>query len=528
MQKVDVLIVDALGTGSGRRRFSRNSIGSGPRAIAGVLERLDYTVKIMTGEFALLHPRKLFSATNLAISGMTMDMPAIFKIVKKWYKRRDRRVLIGGPVTSDPSHILSKDKRSILVIGEGERTVFELAKSGFFEGKRLDLYNQKGIAFFDNKVIETQSQELLSQDEYDNFIPSTQRIVDYPYYRASKIYVNVLRGCSNFYRTTLTLANGKKCIDCKLCFSGPLELRMKCPVDIPPGCGFCSVPNVWGAPRSRSKWSIIKEIEELVELGVSRILLEAPDFLDWQRLHGRPMTDPCEPKANVEAIEDLLIEITNIIKSKGKQTDVTIENIKACLLDEEVAKVIAKYLPNSSLNIGCETGDTSHYLSIGKPGSPQVVLNAVRTAVSYGLSPFVYFIHGLPGQTKKTVLKTEQFMWKIYNMGASRIILYGFRSLPRSAFYGMPEESSNLSSESMILVRAAEKINAEIKKKYIGKIIDVVAAEPLKNPRGYTITYPIGPEPVVSVKGDFSSGTFLRVKIIRVISDRLLEGRVVQ
>ncbi len=526
MQKFDVLIVDALGTGSGGRRFSRNSIGSGPRAIAGVLERLDYSVKIMTGEFALSHSRKIFEANSLAISAMSMDIAAVVKIIKKWRARNKSPVLIGGPITSDPSHILSKEKASLLVLGEGERTVFELAKHGWFAGTSIDLYNQKGIAFFDGKIIETESQEPLSQDEYDRFIPSTERIVDYPYYKASKIYVNVLRGCSNFYRTTLPLANGKKCIDCKLCFSGPLNLRIKCPIDIPPGCGFCSVPNVWGAPRSRSKWSILKEIEQLVELGVSRILLEAPDFLDWQRGSEVPMTDPCNPKANIDAIEDLLESINSIINSKKKKIDVTVENIKACLFDENVVKIISKYLPNSSLNIGCETGDTKHYLSIGKPGSPQVVLSAVKIAARYGLSPFVYFIHGLPGQTKKTVSKTEKFMWDIYNAGAARIILYGFRSLPRSAFYGLPEEFP-ISSDSMVLVRAAEKINALIKQRYLGKIIEVVAAEPLKNPRGYTICYPIGPEPAVSVKGKFEVGTFLKVKIIRVISDRLLEGRVI-
>ena len=81
-----------------------------------------------------------------------------------------------------------------------------------------------------------------------------------------------------------SLAEGKTCIEnCNICKEGKLEAKIKCPANIPPGCGFCSTISSFGYPKSREKKHIISEINQLIKIGAKRIVLGASDFLDYYR-----------------------------------------------------------------------------------------------------------------------------------------------------------------------------------------------------------------------------------------------------
>lgn len=522
-----VLIVDALSAGSGQRTSSRDSIGCGPRAVAGVFEKHGIQCTIRRVDEVLPKRGALKRFDHLAVSAMTMDQVAVQKMVKLWrHFRQQGRVLLGGPIAADPENILKQIRPDVLVIGEGEATLDELLESNFLE-EDVALADIHGIAFLESdKPRITNKRDLISTEELsERFYPSTSRIIDYNAYQACKVYVEILRGCSNFRRTKYPLADGTLCSECSNCDSEDSSKRIECPEDIPPGCGFCSVPGTWGSPRSRSADSILSEVKELLDLGVHRVILEAPGFLDYMR-GTTPLTNPCHPPANLSAIEDLLGRLNSLPQVSEGNVHIAIENMKACLFTDEVAETMKKSMRSSSPNIGLETGSEYHMRQIGKCGSPEDVVRAVKVAKAHDMKPFVYLIYGLPGETAETTEQSVQMMRSVSEAGAERIILYGFRSLPGSAFAKYPE--SSLKDEfGQILRTEAETINLQKKEQYLEKVVRGIAAEPSRTHHGFTMIYPLEEGPLMTVPGGFSAGTLLSVKVTSVLSSGLVTGEVV-
>ncbi|TFG33245.1 B12-binding domain-containing radical SAM protein [Candidatus Thorarchaeota archaeon] len=522
-----VLIVDALSAGTGQRRSSRDSIGCGPRAVAGVLENNDIPCQIHRVEEILEKRAILRKFDHAAISAMTMDLPAVTKFVKLWYGSRTHgRLLIGGPISADPLSLIELNP-DVIVIGEGEATLEELVTKGFLD-KYVELSEVRGVAYpAGGKIVTTKPRDFIpSKALSDDYRPSTTRIIDYRAYQASKVYVEVTRGCSNFRRTNLRLEDGRQCSDCGNCDADDPAARMNCPEDIPPGCGFCSVPGTWGPPRSRTTEVIVEEVRELLDLGVHRIVLESPGFLDFMR-GNEPLTDPCYPPANLNAIRDLLERLNALPQVTNKTAHIAIENMKACLFTEDVAKTLVDSMMSSSPNIGLETGSEKHLRDIGKCGSPGDVISAVRIATKYGMNPFVYFIYGLPGEDEETITESIEVMREVSKAGAERIILYGFRPLPGSAFEKYPE-SSTKDELGLLLRQEADKINREKKDNYLGKILRGIAAEPSWVRHGYTMVNPLEEGPLMTVPGGYSPGTLLDVRVSKVLSSGLVAGEVVQ
>ncbi|MFW9787063.1 MAG: B12-binding domain-containing radical SAM protein [Candidatus Thorarchaeota archaeon] len=522
-----VLIIDALSAGSGHRTSSRDSIGCGPRTVAGIFEKHSVRCSIRRVEDVLSKKSMLKRFNHLAVSAMTMDQNAVQMTVKYWRQMRPKgKVLLGGPIAADPTSILRQIRPDVLVVGEGEATLDEVLERGLLEDD-IDLSAIQGIGFLESdKPQVNQTRALITSQEFsEKYHPSTTRIIDYPAYQACKVYVEILRGCSNFRRTKHPLVNGSQCTECSNCDSKDSLTRMDCPEDIPPGCGFCSVPGTWGPPRSRSAASIVEEVKELIDLGVHRVVLEAPGFLDYMR-GNEPMTDPCYPPANLEAIEDLLNRLNLQPQVSNGDVHIAIENMKACLFTKEVAETLKRSMISSSPNIGLETGSEDHMRQIGKCGSPDDVVRAVKIAKHYDMKPFVYLIYGLPGETAESVEQSIRIMREVSEAGAERIILYGFRPLPGSAFAGYPE--SSLKDElGQVLRKEAEKINRQKKEQYIEKVVRGIAGEPSKTHHGFTMVYPLEEGPLMTVPGGFSAGTLLLIRVTKVLSSGLVAGEIV-
>jgi radical SAM superfamily enzyme YgiQ (UPF0313 family) len=464
----------------------------------------------------------------MAVSSMKMDWVSTQKMVQMWRQAKSKgRVIIGGPIAAEPERVLEEIKPDVVVIGEGEATLDDLLNQGFLHDT-APLSEIPGIAFRNSgKTVVTKPRPFLSSTEFsDKYSPSTVRIVDYPAYQASKVYVEILRGCSNFRRPNLPLPDGRECTDCGNCDSENANVRMDCPESIPPGCGFCSVPGTWGPPRSRSTESIVEEVRGLADLGVHRIVLEAPGFLDYMR-GVDPLTDPCNPAANLDAIKNLLDSLNVIPQVREGKVHIAIENMKACLFTEKVAKTLKESMISSSPNIGLETGSDYHIRQIGKCGTSGDVIRAVNIAKDFGMKPFVYFIYGLPGEDDATTKQSIRMMQEASEAGAERIILYGFRALPGSAFAGFPE-SSTRDEHGIRLRKEAERINRQKKEQYVGTIVRGIAAEPSRTHHGFTMVYPLEEGPLMTVQGGFSSGTFLSVRVTDVLSSGLVAGEVVE
>jgi len=529
-----VAVIDALASVEGRRRVTVDVIGAGPRAVCGVLEKWGIASRILPIENVLKKPRILRKFDILMASGMSVDLPALRKISKIWKNINGKRpTVIGGPITSNPIDAIERAGFDIAVIGEGEETIEELLKLGLKDGEKPeveDLINVKGIAYKDpktGKVFQNPLRPIMPREKYDSYIPSTKRIIDYSLFFAARVYVEILRGCSNYMRTTIKLPDGKQCDFCNVCREGPLTSRYYCHIGIPPGCGYCSVPSLYGPPRSRSIPKIVSEIKALLKQGVRRIVLSAPDFLDYGRdllVGDEPLTDPRNPKPNYRLIEKLLKEVTSLSEVINGEAVILLENMKPNLVDETAAELIAKYLPGITVHIGCETGSEEHAYSLGRPSTPKETYNAIKILKEHNLNCAVYFIYGLPGQNMKVAKETANFMWQLYALGISKITVYRFQPLPMSAFSSFPKgPPSHLDPASKLIADTAEEINRKIKEQYLGKRLRVIVAA--RYNKMYNVAYPMDYGPVVLVPRDKTKiNTVINITVKKVISDKMVYG----
>lgn len=546
-KNMKVLVIDALGSGSGVRFSSRDAVGCGPRSVAGIVESFGSEARILSAEQFLEKPELADNYDLLMVSAMSVDRQAVHKVICSWrhYHKSDLAI-IGGPIAGQPMILLNFGFDTV-IFGEGERSLQALLKNGS-QDNGFAKFRKKiilgGIPYrgrtgdFTRWINKRISKQTLSskQETLNSFRASVKCVRDYSGYEALRFYVEVARGCSNFLRTSIPLLDGRRCTECQKCRYGQLEERIFCPGNIPPGCGFCSVPSLFGCSRSRNEDTIVKEVRELVKAGVRRIVLSASDFLDYQRDQldpTRPLTDPHYPPPNINGIESLLFKLTSIQQTLGlTEKDyvyVSVENIKPCLFNDEVASVIARYLPRSTIHLGCETGSEEHSSKLGRPSSPAQTLNAVRIAVRHGLRPYVYFIHGLPGQTSQTARDTVDMMKEMVKTGAEKITLYKFKPLPFSAFEMFPPASPAKKDENSDKIeRIARRLNTESKNNLLGKTLDVIVWKPVSGVgRERTISYPVSDGPVVLLsRQNIKQGKRLKVKIIEVLSDRLVKGEL--
>ncbi|MBS7619288.1 B12-binding domain-containing radical SAM protein [Candidatus Bathyarchaeota archaeon] len=497
------LIVDANAVGAGVKHATLDVIGSGPRAIAGVLEKRGVEAHIKTAEEALKRTENFSGCDLLLVSGMTSDLPAVKRLVSKWRKHSKGLVLVGGPISSNPRDALVKAGGDIAVIGEAEETLIELIDTRVLESEsplKESLKNIRGVSYLENGSLKINDlRPVMKRTVYDGFTPSTKVIREYPRYYASRVYVEVVRGCSNYLRAKLN--SDSTCAKCRRCVEGDFEERFYCPLGLQPGCGYCSVPSLFGPPRSRSVSKISLEIDELLSEGVRRIVLSAPDFLDYGRdvlVEPEPLTNPRQPEPNYELIEGLLSALTSIEAFSKGEASLIVENLKATLVTERAAKLLGKFLAGTPVNIGFETGSEEHGRMIGRSSTPRETLKAISRLKKAGLKPYVYFIHGLPGQTRRTAVESVKSIKESIRVGAERIILYRFQPLPMSAFSDHPPghpAAKNLSSR--MIFEASRRANMRMKEALVGKIIRVVVSEHYKrDPRKY-IAYPMLHGPVV-------------------------------
>ena len=528
------LIVDALASGKGSRLATRDVIGAGPRAIAGVLESSKHMPKLAPVAAVLEGRVDLREYDALLVSGMTSDLTAIRRSVSRWKKESEGPVLIGGPVSSEPERVIEKTKADLVVLGEAEMTLTELLNLGLSEAytpSENDLKSVQGIAYIGQEgAIFTGLRPGMKRSVYDSLDPSTGVITDYPLFRSARVYVEVLRGCSNYHRTTLSSENS--CSGCDLCREGSMEERYYCPDGIPPGCGYCSVPSLFGPPRSRSVKKVVDEILRLLDRGVSRFVLSAPGFLDYGRdllVEPQPLTDPRHPEPNYEVVEDLLSGLAALDAIADGEASIMIENIKGSLVTERAAKVLGRYLEGTPVNIGFETGSAEHSRSLGRSSTPKENLRAIRRLRRAGMKPYAYFVHGLPGQTSSTVSETVQTIEASVGAGASRIILYRFQSLPMSAFQNEPgAPPASRDPLSKMIQNTARGANRRLKEDLLGAEVEVVVAEVYDRDRRFHIAYPMLHGPVVLVEGvEMSAGDVFRVIIEEVVSDRMVKARPV-
>jgi radical SAM superfamily enzyme YgiQ (UPF0313 family) len=524
------LIVDALASGKGIRKATRDVIGAGPRTVAGVLETHGHETRITPVELYLGKRRGYAEYDALLVSGMTSDLQAIQRTVKRWRRSSEGPVLLGGPAASDPERAFSKTGADLAIVGESEETLAELLSMGLDALDGGGLEDVRGVAYRGlDGVRVTPLRPVQGRDVFMRYRPSTRRIKDYPLHYAARVYVEAVRGCSNYHRARLGPL-GDACTYCERCTGAGLEERYDCPVGIPPGCGYCSVPSLYGPPKSRPAKTVHDEVRQLLEHGVRRIVLSAPGLLDYGRdllVEPEPLTDPRSPEPNYEALEELLAGLSALPCVAEGEASVMAENIKAALVTEMAAEILGTYLRGTPINLGFETGSDAHSAALGRPDTPSEALTALRRLKKAGLKPYVYFIHGLPGQSDENVSETVQTICEAVRLGAERVILYRFTSLPMSAFAGCPSGPPAARDPlSRKIWEAAREANRGRKEALVGQRLRVVVAEPYDRDRRYMVAYPLRHGPVVLLEAaEGREGEVLDATVYEVASDRMVRAR---
>lgn len=525
-----IAVVDALARASGRRYATFDVVGAGPRTVAGLLERY-FDVDFYPYEKALsLPPERVSAYSHVLISLMSSDLGAGRKLIDKWARSGfGGRVIVGGPASFGYEEVLGKIPRAdIVVIGEGEIPLISMRK--FLEaGDIADLEGVPAIAYRAGEGIRVSGPHVHTPREVLSSIEPFVRVdeaFDTP--QVYRFYVEVVRGCSNFRRPLLRGELGLNCVNCGLCIRGPSELRLRCPAGIPPGCGFCGVPHMFGYARSRDIEPIAREVEGLIEHGARRIVLSAPDFLDYGRdlLVNDPLTDPCSPDANVDRLEGLLNRLSSIEEVSSGKVVISVENIKACLVDGEVADVFGRYLRGTTVHIGLETGDDRYNeVVLGKPIKVAEVVRASKLLRERGLRPYVYLMYGLPLANEDVYRATMDAVRKLAEVGVEKITLYKFQPLPGTAF----ERARVHAAEKMRVVNElrnfVERYNMTMKRNIVGKSLEAY----ISRTNGRYIAYPVLHGPVIyldGVSGDIN-GCRALVKVTD-IGPRSARGRVLK
>lgn len=511
--ELKALIVDLLAYSKGTRLWTRDVIGSGPRAVGGVLEQRGVEVDLITGDYFLDNRRLLESYDVLLLSGMVTDFPMARSIIRAWRKiKKKRPIIAGGPFSGYGERILDDDV-DIVVVGEAEATLWELAQTGVFKDGEMvgeEISKIRGIMFRVGRTkIFTGPRPPLTTEELKKYKPSCRLATHYENFWAYRFYVETVRGCSNFSLSPIAS-----------------ELRLYYP-----GCAYCSVPSYWGPARSLPLERIIDEVRCLLDQGVTRVVLSAPDVLDygrdWASKSGKFATSPYEPPPNVRALENLFKGVFERTGFSGDKNSIIVENVKPTTVNEETASLLGEYFKGTPVNIGVESGDEALLRRVGRPGTLARALEAVELLAKSGLYPQVYLIYGLPGQGSNSLLATFNILSEVIRRGADRIILYRFMPLPKTPLEGF-KRREQISDYEEKLEEEIRRINREMKKRMIGrKLLGIVVS---RKGDDY-IAYPLRHGPVIYIEGSANDrenliGRVVKVLITGVYSDRALIGKV--
>ncbi len=317
----------------------------------------------------------------LGISFFTTQLWEINDLLQLLRAKYKERVLFiaGGPhPTGDPKGTL-KMGFDIVVVGEGEETLIEIL-CNVKNNKNFDAI--RGIAYFnkDKILITSKKRRWIDLDKYP----------------------------------PLPIKNVK---------FGAIEITRGCPF----ACYFCQTPYLLGTrPRHRSIKSICSAVSFMKTYGKTDIRFITPNAFSYGSPDGKSLKLPL--------LENLLIEITNIIKPKGK---IYLGSFPSEVRPEHVTKeslgLVLKYASNDNIVLGAQSGSQKVLNSCNRGHSTNDVYNAVKLTLEAGLTPNVDFIFNLPNETEEDIDLTIDFMYKISDLGA-KIHSHTFMPLPLTKF----------------------------------------------------------------------------------------------
>ena len=343
--------------------------------LASVLKQEGIEVRILDFLVTQYNPKKLrreleeYGPQLVGATCVTLNYPIARRMLKVC-KDFDPHIftVIGGPhVTFALEETLLRSPCiDAIVIGEGERTLVELARL-VEQGK--DIRHVPGIAFADGGTVVKTTPEA-RVDDLDQLPLPARELLPMARYRA--------------LGTPCTVITSRGC---------------------PYSCIFCSGRRMFGPKvRFRSPGLVVDEIEQLQrDFGFVKINI-VDDTFTLSHHHTQA------------ACEEMLRRNLKIKWSVFARVD---------RISEELAQLMNRAGCEWML-FGVESADEGILKTIKKGITPEQVRRGVKIASESGINVFNSFILGLPGETRDTALKSLAFGDELYHKYGAK---YGFHML---------------------------------------------------------------------------------------------------
>jgi anaerobic magnesium-protoporphyrin IX monomethyl ester cyclase len=343
--------------------------------LAAVLVQEDIEVKILDFLVTHYHPRKLrreleeYQPQFVGVTCVTLNYPIARRMLRVC-KAFDPRIftVIGGPHATFALEetLLRSPWIDAIVIGEGERTLVELARA-IEEGK--DIRQVHGIAFADGgMVVKTPPQHPI--EDLDQLPLPARDLLPMARYRALGAPCTVItsRGC-------------------------------------PFSCIFCSGRRMFGPKvRFRSPGLVVDEIEKLQhDFGLAKINI-VDDTFTLNHNHTRAVC------------EEMLRRNLKLKWSVFARVD---------RISEDLARLMNRAGCEWVL-FGVESADEGILKTVRKGITPDEVRRGVKIAAETGINVFNSFIFGLPGESRDTARKSLAFGDELNKKYGAK---YGFHML---------------------------------------------------------------------------------------------------
>ena len=192
----------------------------------------------------------------------------------------------------------------------------------------------------------------------------------------------------------------------------------------PGNCSFCNTKNIFGRKfRARSAKHVVDEIDLLVKK------YHAKEIHIWDD--------------NFTTNKKRVCQIRDLIRSRKLNIKIAFPNgIGADFLDEEILECL-KDMGVYSVAIGVESGNQSILDRAGKGIKLEKIEEIFNLTKKLKIETWAFFIIGLPGETKETIMNTIEFAKKVDPDIAKFHIL---KPYPGTQVYHEIEQKGNLLS----------------------------------------------------------------------------------
>lgn len=303
-----------------------------------------------------------FKPDLIGISVITIEMPGAKRLVEDIRKHLPYAKIVLGGVhpTVLPDETLAEAGVDVIVRGEGEKIIVNLAHALFSSDQRLD--NVRGITYYEGARIKSNPDESLIEDldslpypAWDMIPPVSYSTYAMQLYKRRPVVATILtsRGC-------------------------------------PFGCSFCASRVHGKKIRYRSPANVVSEMEMLVRKYSVGEFMFLDDNFTMNKEHA------------LQICEEIIRRDLGIVWKMP-------QGIRVDTIDEELIRYF-KMAGCYEIGLGIESGNQEILNNVKKKLDLSIVQRSIALIKKFDIDVYGFFILGLPGENRETIMETIRFM----------------------------------------------------------------------------------------------------------------------